>query len=141
MKYSRKLHLHVITVNIVILVDLTVDLTKYLQSCANKLCSKSKSVSDLLLLLKPVEDEPSAATTTDNNGGEQMDTTVEDSGRRPSVSGSGGGELSEVTKWSYCTRLTDWLYHVSCVMWYGNQHVSCGMGINIGYLHIMYLSH
>lgn len=103
------------------IVDLTVDLTKYLQNCANKLCSKSKSVSELLLLLKPAEEEMSAAATattdsSQSNSVEQMDTTVEDGGRRPSISGLMGVEPSEVTKWSYCSHLTDWLYHVSCGM-------------------------
>ena len=91
-------------------VDLTADLTRYLQNCANKLCSKSKSVSELLLLLKPPNEEASA----DGQNGEQMDTAGnDDNGRRASISGSAGNELSEVTRWSYCTRLTDWLYHVS----------------------------
>lgn len=94
-------------------IDLTADLTKYLLNCANKLCSKSKSVSELLLLLKPANEEPSAATATDGQSGEQMDTGNDDSARRASISGSAGNELSEVTRWSYCTRLTDWLYHVS----------------------------
>ena len=86
---------------------------KYLQNCATKLFSKSKSVSDLLLLLKPTnEDSVSGATaTTDDQGTEPMDN--DDNGRKPSGSGSAGGELSDVAKWSYCTRLMDWLYHVS----------------------------
>lgn len=94
--------------------ELTVDLTKYLQNCATKLCSKSKSVSELLLILKPVNDETSSTGTTldgQNNAAEQMDVTADDSGRKSSISGS--CELSEATKWSYCTQLTDWLYHVS----------------------------
>ena len=99
--------------------DLTVDLTKYLQNCAYKLCSKSKSVSELLLLLRPANEEASSA---DGQSGEQMDMSNDDSGRRVSVSGSMGSEISEVTKWSYCLRLTDWLYHVSWGMWNRNRN-------------------
>ena len=104
-------------------IDLTADLTKYLQNCVNKLCSKSKSVSELLLLLKPTNEEMSAATATDGQSGEQMDTAGnDDNGKRGSISGSAGNELSEVTRWSYCSRLTDWLYHVSWDMWNGNRN-------------------
>ena len=89
------------------------DLTKYLHNCASKLCSKSKSVSELLLLLKQSNEEPSATTADGNMTEQPMDTTADDNGRKLSISGS--CELSEVAKWSYCTRLTDWLYHVSNV--------------------------
>ena len=92
---------------------MTADLTKYLQNCASKLCSKSKSVSELLLLLKPVNEETSATAATTDGSGEQMDMGNDDNGRRASISGSTGNDISEVTKWSYCSRLTDWLYHVS----------------------------
>ena len=101
--------------------ELTADLTKYLQNCAYKLCSKSKSVSELLLLLKPATEEPPSAAT-DGPSGEQVDGSNDDGGRRLSVSGSAGSEISEVTKWSYCSRLTDWLYHVSWGMWNGNRN-------------------
>lgn len=96
-------------------VELTVDLTKYLQNCASKLCSKSKSVSELLLLLKPANEDSSSAAamvTDGHSAGEPMDAN-DDSGRKSSISTSTSSEISEVTKWSYCTRLTDWLYHVS----------------------------
>ena len=92
-------------------VELTIDLTKYLQSCAAKLFSKSKSVSELLLLLKPANEDSATATTDDQGTMESMDN--DDNGRKPSVSGSPGGEVSDVARWTYCTRLTDWLYHVS----------------------------
>ena len=98
-------------------VELTVDLCKYLNNCIYKLQTKSKSVSELLLLLKPANEEASTATTASDghgNGGEQGD---DDNGKRCSISGLAGSEPSEVAKWFYCTRLTDWLYHVS---WNGN---------------------
>lgn len=95
--------------------ELTGDLTKYLNSCVNKLCSKSKSVSELLFLLKSTnEDLPSAATSGDGKGGRMEQVDADASGRKVSVSCSTNCELSEATKWSYCSRLTDWLYHVSC---------------------------
>ena len=105
------------------------DLTKYLQNCASKLCSKSKSVSELLLLLKPANEDSSsaAAMVTDGHGaGEPMDAN-DDSGRKSSISTSTTSEISEVTKWSYCTRLTDWLYHVSQGMWNRDGNGVCGM--------------
>ena len=51
----------------------TVALTKYLQNCATKLCSKSKSVSELLLLLKPANEESSVGDQ--GNMGDSMDTS------------------------------------------------------------------
>lgn len=102
---------------------MTGDLAKYLHNCVTKLCSKSKSVSELLLLLKPANEDPSSAVTTDNAQGEAMDITHDDSGKRSSVSGStAGNDISEVAKWTYCTRLTDWLYHVSWGMWNRNEN-------------------
>lgn len=120
----------IVSLSCCVVVELTVDLTKYLQNCISKLCSKSKSVSELLLLLKPVNEDSSssaaaAATPTDgqsNSTGESAEVHNDDGGRRSSISGTAGCELSDVTKWSYCTRLTDWLYHVSWGMWNGNRN-------------------
>lgn len=97
----------------------TVALAKYLQNCANRLCSKSKSVSELLLLLKPANEESSTGDRVDH-----MDTSED--GRKPSVNGA-PAEVSEATKWTYCCRLMNWLYHVSM----GLGNVDCGFRIGM----------
>ena len=103
----------------------TIALTKYLQNCANKLCSKSKSVSELLLLLKPANEE--SPSGDQSNMADLMDTTED--GRKLSVSGT-PSEVSEATKWTYCCRLVNWLYHVSSEM--GNENLYCGFRAEYG---------
>jgi len=103
----------------------TVALTKYLHNCATKLWSKSKSVSELLLLLKPANEESSMGDH--GNMADSMDTSED--GRKASVSGA-PPEVSEATKWTYCCRLVNWLYHVSMGIWNVNCElvVSCEYG-------------
>ena len=58
--------------------------------------------------------------------GDSMDTSEDV--RKPSVSGA-PSEISEATKWTYCCRLVNWLYHVSrgweCRLWIVNMGMRC----------------